>query len=66
MTTTPGSIESAGDLLTEAYHLVFDVKDACDNPSADDAAAYACSKIAALMGILGFDAPRRYDGQGRP
>lgn len=65
--TTKGSIESVADVLTEAYHLVFDVKDACETTSDARYLAYeACSKIAALMSELGFDAPARFDGQGRP
>lgn len=67
--STPGSIEQG---LIEAYHVCFDVKDA-HQPTLDDvdekiryAAYLACQRVEQLMNLLGYSAPRRFDGQGRP
>jgi hypothetical protein len=53
--------------LIEAYHKVYDVKDAvCDDPELRYEAYQALQKIAALMSALDIDVPTRYDRQQQP
>lgn len=65
MTTTPTTDHQAA--LTEAFHLVFDVKDTLTPGSDEFCLAFdAILKIDFLMDALGLVAPRRNDRQGRP
>lgn len=52
--------------LTEAYHVIYDVKDANLRLDAVRYAAYeALQKLAELMRALDIEVPDRYDNEGR-
>lgn len=58
---------AGGAPLVEAYHVIFDAKDAHqDNDHIRNAAYRALSELADLMGLLGTPVPTRFDGEGRP
>lgn len=66
--TEPRVVHSARTALdlTEAYHLVFDIKDALVKRPSDRYKAYeAANAIANLMQALEVEVPERFDGEGR-
>jgi len=53
--------------LTEAYHVIYDVKDAhLDNDFVRFATYGALGQLATVMDALGIPVPDRRDGDGRP
>lgn len=51
--------------LTEAFHLLFDVKDSVRPVAARYALYEAIDKVKEAMRALGYVIPRRFDGDGR-
>jgi len=58
-------------VLTEAYHVLFDLKDASPPPSESDSLDVrvtlrdALRGLSAALAVTGHNAPRRFDGEGR-
>jgi hypothetical protein len=67
----PGAIEmdATDAALTEAFHLLFDIKDEARDANKVDSVAGKCytaiNAIKDVMKALGYTPPTRYDGDGR-
>lgn len=52
--------------LTEAYHVIFDIKDRTNDNGIKYACYEALQKMAVVMELLKVTVPIRFDGDGRP
>lgn len=60
------TVNTEAESLTEAFHVLFDIKDKTEDDSVRYSAYQAVNAIKQTMYKLGMTVPERYDGQGRP
>ena len=65
MTTHSKFFNTQAESLTEAYHVIYDVKDRTNDEGIRYAAYEASKKLALLMAALKITVPMRFDGEGR-